>query len=123
MIGLSESKFAKISVEILCLVILAAALIPTNFYIDPHNRGFFCNDQSIMYPRVEKETISNLTLGIIALIFFIFDYYRGNFSRPKNAVISAITHLQSAKLDYINLPQGRDLLDRGNNHSADRRCY
>ncbi|CAG5073296.1 Protein of unknown function [Cotesia congregata] len=55
MIGLSESKFAKISVEILCLVIY---------------------------------------------------YYRGNFSRPKNAVISAITHLQSAKLDYINLPQG-----------------
>ncbi|KAG8034205.1 hypothetical protein G9C98_001290 [Cotesia typhae] len=71
MIVLRESKFKKISVEIFCLVILAAALIPTNFYIEPHNRGFFCNDQTIMYPRVLKETVSNLTLGIIALIFLI----------------------------------------------------
>ncbi|XP_074113886.1 putative phosphatidate phosphatase isoform X2 [Cotesia typhae] len=70
MIVLRESKFKKISVEIFCLVI-SAALIPTNFYIEPHNRGFFCNDQTIMYPRVLKETVSNLTLGIIALIFLI----------------------------------------------------
>ncbi|KAH0552788.1 putative phosphatidate phosphatase [Cotesia glomerata] len=68
MMGLQKSKFVKILVEILCLIILAALLILTNFYIDPHNRGFFCNDQTIMYPRIKKEIISILTLGIIALI-------------------------------------------------------
>ncbi|XP_074113883.1 putative phosphatidate phosphatase isoform X2 [Cotesia typhae] len=81
-----KSNGTKMIVDILCLLLLSAALVTVNFFMEPHKRGFFCDDQTLMYPYI-AHTVFSTSKIIIAEIFL------GRKNRR-----------QPLKLFYYNIP-------------------
>ncbi|XP_008552441.1 putative phosphatidate phosphatase [Microplitis demolitor] len=67
---ISKSGIMRILLEIICMILLVCGLCASELYIQPHARGFFCNDETIMYPYINKATISTSNLIIMPFIFF-----------------------------------------------------
>ena len=55
-------------VDVVCFAVVSGIDVVLFMLVYPFKRGFFCDDQSIKYPRVEKETISATAQAVIALI-------------------------------------------------------
>ncbi|XP_067647770.1 putative phosphatidate phosphatase [Eurosta solidaginis] len=64
-------------IDILLFVLLASVFFGLLLWVPPQRRGFFCGDESMMYPYNEIQTISIPTLAVIVfsastiIIFFV----------------------------------------------------
>ena len=57
--------------NVICTLFLITALVIIEKVISPVQRGFFCEDHSIMKPYVTKQTIPAWLLGVICAIFVL----------------------------------------------------
>ena len=64
-------RYIKVIVAITVFILIAILTATFNFvsrYVDPAFKGFFCDDRSIRYPFVHRETLPDWGLVIIVLI-------------------------------------------------------
>lgn len=84
---LSLFLFFSLSLCFLLLVSLVASLpflIIETSTIKPYQRGFYCSDESIRYPRKEGDTISDAVLCGVGILIAIF-----SVSRPSHLPLFA----------------------------------
>lgn len=49
--------------------LVSAALVTVNFFMEPHKRGFFCDDQTLMYPYIAHTVFSTSKVIILGFVF------------------------------------------------------
>ena len=57
--------------NIISLIFFVIGLLLFESVLKPFHRGFFCNDQSIQKPYIEKQTVPNVTLVATSLSLVI----------------------------------------------------
>ncbi|XP_070493917.1 putative phosphatidate phosphatase [Chironomus tepperi] len=62
------NRILKIGIDFLLLAAPALTALMMNLYVDPFQRGLFCDDESIRYP-FRDDTISTLTIALVGGIF------------------------------------------------------
>ncbi|KAG8034206.1 hypothetical protein G9C98_001291 [Cotesia typhae] len=92
-----KSNGTKMIVDILCLLLLSAALVTVNFFMEPHKRGFFCDDQTLMYPYIAHTVFSTSKVIILGFVFLFLIIIAEIFLGRKN-------RRQPLKLFYYNIP-------------------
>ncbi|CAH2310471.1 phospholipid phosphatase 3 [Pelobates cultripes] len=75
-------KVLLVCLDVFCLVVagLPFLIIETN-RIEPYHRGFYCEDESIMYPYKPSETISDTVLSAAGILISILAIIVGEFFR------------------------------------------
>ncbi|XP_026745423.1 putative phosphatidate phosphatase, partial [Trichoplusia ni] len=72
------SKLRKVVLDGFLFIILMLSILATALIWEPFERGFFCGDQSLMYP-YKDDTVTVLMLrliglGLPALVFFVCEW-------------------------------------------------
>ncbi|CAG9806291.1 unnamed protein product [Chironomus riparius] len=62
------NRILKIGIDFLLLAVPAFTALMLNLYVDPFQRGLFCDDENIRYP-YRDDTISTLTIALVGGIF------------------------------------------------------
>uniref|UniRef100_A0A3Q1GLP5 Phospholipid phosphatase 3 n=1 Tax=Acanthochromis polyacanthus TaxID=80966 RepID=A0A3Q1GLP5_9TELE len=69
----NSKKKLLIALDIFCLLLASLPfLIIETSTIKPYQRGFYCSDESIRYPRKEGDTISDAVLSGVGILITIF---------------------------------------------------
>ncbi|XP_042895396.1 putative phosphatidate phosphatase isoform X2 [Parasteatoda tepidariorum] len=63
----SQNVTLKVCIDVILLSIFASFLALFYHYLTPYRRGFFCDDESILYPK-RQETISDQKLWCISVL-------------------------------------------------------
>ena len=65
-------EHVTIILNIIALTFFIIGLVLFESILKPFHRGFFCNDQSIQKPYIEKQTVTTTTLVAVSMLLVIF---------------------------------------------------
>ena len=82
-------KHVTIFLNIVALIFFIIGLIVIESVLKTFHRGFFCNDQSIQKPYIEKQTVSTATVVAVSMLLVI-------------STVSIFTHLKHMFPPYRN---------------------
>jgi len=68
---MKASHWNSVIVNTIIIILILVAFIIFEVVLKPFNRGFFCNDQSIQKPYVEKQTVPTMVLVVVTVVLII----------------------------------------------------
>lgn len=80
----SKLVIRRILVDFLCVFLVGITVLSFFLFGSPYKRGFFCNDESILYPWNKKSTVTSVMLYTIGLSLPIVAMILGEYTRKRN---------------------------------------